>query len=154
MGLCGQSHGSTALPWKKTRYSFCRRLGWPQGRVLRLQKVSHPTGIRSQNRPARRKSLYRLRYPLYCKPLFRFLYTARETSRKDMKRFVLMTRICHSTKRHVFGYVFSGKKSLHWTNIEDHTPLSLSLPSQSVGSDSKTTKQKFYVTLLWWFKSK
>ena len=49
-------------PRLKTRYSLYWRLGWTQGRFGWLRKISPPTGIRSPDRPARTKSLYRLRY--------------------------------------------------------------------------------------------
>ena len=51
--------GST-LPPGKTRYPFYKRLGGPQGRSGLVR-----TGIRSPDRPARRQSLYRLRYPAH-----------------------------------------------------------------------------------------
>ena len=49
-------------PEKETRYPFYRRLGGPQGRSGRVRKISPPTGIRSQDRPFRSESLYRLSY--------------------------------------------------------------------------------------------
>jgi hypothetical protein len=52
-----------ALPRRKTRYPFYRRLGGPQGRSGQVQKISPPTGIRSPDRPVRSESLYRLSYP-------------------------------------------------------------------------------------------
>ena len=52
-----------ALPPAMTRYPLFRRLGGPQSRSGRGRKISLPTGIRSPDRPARRKSLYRLSYP-------------------------------------------------------------------------------------------
>ena len=45
------------------RYPLYRRLGDPQGRSGRVRKISPLTGIRSQDRPARSESLYRLSYP-------------------------------------------------------------------------------------------
>jgi hypothetical protein len=59
----GQRHAPAALPPGKTRYPLYRRLGGPQGRPGRVRKISPPTGIRSPDRPARSKSLYRLSYP-------------------------------------------------------------------------------------------
>jgi hypothetical protein len=58
----GQRHAPAALPPGKIRYSLYRRLGKPQGRSGQVRKISPPTGIRSPDRPARSKSLYRLRY--------------------------------------------------------------------------------------------
>ena len=52
--------GHTLAPgWK--RYPFYRRLGEPQGRSGRVENLV-PTVIRSQDRPARSQSLYRLSY--------------------------------------------------------------------------------------------
>ena len=62
-GIGGQRHAPTALLPGKTRYPLYRRLGGPQGRSGRAQKISPPTGIRSPDRPARSESLYRLSYP-------------------------------------------------------------------------------------------
>ena len=59
-GAGGQRHALAALPPGKTRYPLYRRLGGPQGRSGRVRKISPPTGIRSQDRPARSESLYRL----------------------------------------------------------------------------------------------
>ena len=42
-----------------------RRLGGPQGPSGQVRKVSPLTGIRSPDRQARSKSLYRLRYPAH-----------------------------------------------------------------------------------------
>ena len=47
----------------KNRYPLYRRLGGPQGRSVRVRKISPPTGIRSSDLPARSESLYRLSYP-------------------------------------------------------------------------------------------
>jgi len=41
----GQRHVPAALPLGKTRYPLCRRLGGPQGRSGRLQKISPPPGF-------------------------------------------------------------------------------------------------------------
>jgi len=50
------------LPPGKTRYPLYRRLGGPQGRSGQVRKISpHRDSI--PDRPARRQSLYRLRYP-------------------------------------------------------------------------------------------
>jgi hypothetical protein len=53
------------LPPGKTRYPLYRRLGGSQGRSGQVRKISPPTGIRSPDRPTRRQSLYRLRYPAH-----------------------------------------------------------------------------------------
>jgi len=62
-GVGGQRHAPAALPPGKTWYSLYRRLGGPQGQSGHMRKISPPTGIRSPDRPARSKSLYRLSYP-------------------------------------------------------------------------------------------
>ena len=49
-------------PWKYTRYPLYRRLGGPQGRSGRVQKISTPIRDSIPDRPARSESLYRLSY--------------------------------------------------------------------------------------------
>jgi hypothetical protein len=56
-------HPGRFLPPGKTRYPLYRRLGGPQGRSGQLRETSPPAGIRSTDRPAGSKSLYRLSYP-------------------------------------------------------------------------------------------
>ena len=63
MGVRGQRHAPAALPSGHARYPSYRRLGGPQGLYERVRKISTPTDIRSPDRPARSKSLYRLSYP-------------------------------------------------------------------------------------------
>jgi len=62
-GVDGQRHASAALPPGKTRYPLYRRLGGPESPSGQMRKISSPTSIRSPDRPARTKSLYRLSYP-------------------------------------------------------------------------------------------
>jgi hypothetical protein len=50
------------IPGKETRYPLNRRLGGPQGRSGRVQRISLLTRIPSPDRPARSESLYRLSY--------------------------------------------------------------------------------------------
>ena len=45
MGVGDQRHASTALPPGQTRYPLYRRLGGPQGRSGRMQKISSPPGF-------------------------------------------------------------------------------------------------------------
>jgi hypothetical protein len=59
----GQRQSPAALPPVKTQYPLYRRLIGPQDRSGRMRKILSPTGIRSQDRPARNDKLYRLRYP-------------------------------------------------------------------------------------------
>ena len=59
------SRPGRSLPQGKTRYLLYRRLGGPQGRSGQMRKISPPTEIRSPDRPARSRSLYRLSYPAH-----------------------------------------------------------------------------------------
>jgi len=52
------------LPPGKTRYTFYRRLGGPQGRCGRAENLV-PTGIRSRTVQPVAQSLYRLSYPVH-----------------------------------------------------------------------------------------
>jgi hypothetical protein len=61
-GVGDKRHSPAALPPRKTRNPLYRSLGGPQGRPGRVREISPPTGIRSPDRPARSKSLYRLSY--------------------------------------------------------------------------------------------
>jgi hypothetical protein len=63
VGVGGQRHALAALPPGKIRYPLYRRLGGPRGQSGRVRKISPPLGIRSPDRPAHSKSLYRLKYP-------------------------------------------------------------------------------------------
>ena len=45
MGVGGQRHAPAALPPGMTRYPLYRRLGGPQGRSGRMQKISPPPGF-------------------------------------------------------------------------------------------------------------
>ena len=49
-------------PQERPGYPQYGRLGGPQGRSGWAREISPPTGIRSPDRPARNKSLYRLSY--------------------------------------------------------------------------------------------
>ena len=49
VGVGGQHHAPAAFPPGKTWYPFCRRLGGPQGWSGRVQKISCPTVILSQD---------------------------------------------------------------------------------------------------------
>jgi hypothetical protein len=62
-GVDGQRHAQAALPPGKSHYPLYRRLGGPQGRYVRVRKISPPAEIRSPDRPAWSESLYRLSYP-------------------------------------------------------------------------------------------
>jgi hypothetical protein len=62
--------GSASRPCRsllpgKTRYPLYKRLGGPQGRCGQVRKNLAPTGIQSPDHPARKQSLYRLRYPAH-----------------------------------------------------------------------------------------
>ena len=45
MRVGDQDHALVALPLGMIRYSLCRRLDGPQGRSVRVQNISPPTGI-------------------------------------------------------------------------------------------------------------
>jgi hypothetical protein len=45
MEVRGQRHTPAALPPKKTRYPWYRRLGGPQGWYGRVRKISLPSGL-------------------------------------------------------------------------------------------------------------
>jgi hypothetical protein len=63
MGVGGRRHAPVALPPGKIPSTRCT-VGW-MGPGAGLDGCGYlaPTGIRSQDRPARNESLYRLRYP-------------------------------------------------------------------------------------------
>ena len=63
MRVGGQNQAPPLYPGKEIWYPFYRRLGGPQGRSKRVQKISPLTGIRSPERPDHTDSLYQLRYP-------------------------------------------------------------------------------------------
>ena len=46
MGVDCQHHAPTALPPRKTRYPFYRRLGRPQGRSGRVRKITPQQGFK------------------------------------------------------------------------------------------------------------
>ena len=60
IGVGDQRHTPAALPPGKTRCPY--EAGWAPGPVWTGTKNLGPTGIRSPDRPARSKSLYRLSY--------------------------------------------------------------------------------------------
>jgi hypothetical protein len=68
MRVSGQRHVPAALPPGKDPVPIGGWVG-PRAGLDRCGKSRPPTGIRSPDRPARSKSLYRLRYP---GPLFHF----------------------------------------------------------------------------------
>ena len=57
-GVGGLRHAAAALPPGKTRYQLCRRVGRPQGRSVRLRKISPSPGFDPPDRPAHSDSLY------------------------------------------------------------------------------------------------
>ena len=67
MGLGGQHHAPAAFtPWKGPA-PIVQEAGWAPGPVWIGAENFAPTGILSPDRPARRQSLYRLRYPAHLK---------------------------------------------------------------------------------------
>jgi len=63
MEVGGQRHASAALSSGKIRCPLYRRMdGWAPGPIWTEENLA-PTAIRSPDRPVRRDTLYRLRYP-------------------------------------------------------------------------------------------
>ena len=62
MGMHGQRHAPATLPPRISRYPLYSWLAGHQDRSGQVRKTSSPTGIRSPDRTARGKSLYRLQY--------------------------------------------------------------------------------------------
>jgi len=76
MELGGQRHAPAALPPGKDPVPIVQEAGWAPGPVSTDAENLDPTGIRSPDRPARSKSLYRLSYPspLCCFSLHIFVH--------------------------------------------------------------------------------
>jgi len=70
MGMGGQGHAPATLP-RKRPVSVVEEAGWAPGPVWTSVEDLAPTGIRSLDRPARSKSLYRLNYP---GPIYIYIY--------------------------------------------------------------------------------
>ena len=64
----GQRHAPAATYPGKDPVTIVQEAGWTSGPVWTGTENLTPTGIRSPNRPARRQSLYRLRYPAHYIP--------------------------------------------------------------------------------------
>ena len=62
MGVRGQRHAPAALHPGKDPVPIVQKAGWDAGPVWTGAENLAPTGIRSQDRPARSQSVYRLRY--------------------------------------------------------------------------------------------
>ena len=65
MGVRGQRHAPASPYPKRVPVPIVQEAGWASGPVWTCAENLAPTGIRSPDRPARRKSLYRLRYPAH-----------------------------------------------------------------------------------------
>ena len=76
------------LPPGMTRYPFYRRLGGPQGRSGRAEKLV-PTGIRSRTVQPVAQSLYRLSYPVHS--IYTYSYFNNAVHRFTMTQ----SRQCH-----------------------------------------------------------
>ena len=63
MGVGSQRHAPTALPPGKDPVPILQEAGWASGPGWTGAENLAPTGIRSPDRPAHSKSLYRLTYP-------------------------------------------------------------------------------------------
>ena len=59
----GQRYDPTGLLRIKRPGTLRKDAGWVQGQAWMVAEILASTGIRSPDRPARSKSLYRLRYP-------------------------------------------------------------------------------------------
>ena len=64
-GVGGQRHAPAAFTPGKNPLSIVQEAGWAPGPVWIGAENLASTGIRSSDRPARRQSLYRLRYPAH-----------------------------------------------------------------------------------------
>ena len=64
-GVRGQRHAPAAPYPQKDPVPIVQEAGWASGPVWTGAENLAPTGIRSPDRPARRQSLYRLRYPAH-----------------------------------------------------------------------------------------
>jgi hypothetical protein len=62
MEVGGQRHAPAVLPPGKIQYPLYTRLGGPQGRSGRMQKISPPLGFDTPDPPVRSESLYWLSY--------------------------------------------------------------------------------------------
>ena len=67
-GVSVQQHAPAVLYPRERPGTHCTNAGWASGLVWTGGK-SRPTGIRSPDRPARSRSLYRLSYPAHRKTL-------------------------------------------------------------------------------------
>ena len=61
----GQRHAPTVPTPGKDPAPLVQEAGWASGPVWTGAEILAPIGIRSPDRPARRQSLYRLRYPAH-----------------------------------------------------------------------------------------
>ena len=85
-GVRGQRH-APAAPYPRERPGTHCTGGWVGLRAgLDWRGKSRPTGIRSLDRPARRQSLYRLRYPAHVLYIliFQFLYSKLARSLREV----------------------------------------------------------------------
>ena len=65
----GQRHAQAATYPGKDPVLILQEAGWASGPVWQSVENLAPIGIRSPDRPARRQSLYRLRYPAHETPI-------------------------------------------------------------------------------------
>jgi hypothetical protein len=63
MGMRVHRHAPPILPWERDQVPNVQQGGWAPGPVWTGAEKLAPSEIRSPDRPARSKSLYRLRYP-------------------------------------------------------------------------------------------
>ena len=65
MEVGGQRHAPAAFTPGKDPVPIVQEAGWASGPIWAVEENLAPTGIRSPDRPVRRQSLYRLRYPTH-----------------------------------------------------------------------------------------
>jgi hypothetical protein len=88
------------LPPGKTRYPLYRRVGGPQGQCAQVRKISPPTGIRSLDPPARRQSLYQLRYSAH-KSVHLVGFITKKFVTMQNGHMLRCTVICYDARSHV-----------------------------------------------------
>jgi hypothetical protein len=113
----GQRHVPTALPPGKTRYPLYRRLGGPQGRSGRVQKISSHWGSIPEH-PARSESLYRLSYP---GPISRYITIIKHIYELCSGNHINLTHITFSNQN------FNSKYLSNATIILTHTYVTWAL---------------------------
>ena len=120
-GVRGQRH-APASPYPRERPGTHCTGGWVGLRAgLEWCGKSRPTGIRSQDRSARRQSLYRLHYPAHGKHTCTYIYTYIPTETYMcvcVCVYIYIHTGCHRRNGPNFGRVFL---MLNYTDITQNT---------------------------------